>query len=1806
MIKFTTKLFLILAATLLPTGVWGGTVYSLPAAVNGVKTLADNTTYYIGNDTHFNDGYLYIPFGSTVTIQIYSNCSLWRSLSSYTEDGFVIKNEGTLNITGNLNYPTISGGKNSGNGGCIYNSGELNIQRTKIESCRTEGNGGAIYNTSSGIVTLLDCRIGYSSYYNSAVNGAGVYNEGELIIEGGQFNGNTASGQGGAIYQAGGTLTIKSSPVIATNKVGDVINNVYLPTGKTIAIDGVLGSGANIGITVETRGTFTTGSTSASNVSKFFSDIVGVDIVDAGDNNAKIQTQWDELQELLTAAESSGTLQLTRDYTAVAGVDVPLTFTGNVTIDLNGHTIDRGLSSSSAAADGFLVSVASGSSLTINDTGSGGTITGGNVNGNGGAIINAGTLTVSGGTITGNSATGNGGAVFNTGTVTISGGTLSSNSASQGGAIYNNGTLTISSGAIQYNTASTNGGGIYHYNGTLNMSGAPTISGNQKGTADNNVYLASGKTITVNADLTNTTAIGITMAANTGEFTTGLGSYTGDYQNFTSDDNRFLSSASGSETKLQTYWMDLQEKLTAGDVTLTRNYEYLSGFDNAGLTVSENRTLNLGSYKIDRKLSTATENGYVIKVTGGTLTVTGTGQITGGNNSGNGGGILVDGGTLVLSGGKITGNTAALGGGVYNGGTLQMSGAPIVTGNTGGNVYLPDGHSTITLVGTMNGSDGNIGITMQTPGVFTSGMNTYGTTSKFASDNGDYEVAPNGDEATLLSHWAALKATLAKGGTVNLTRDYVAPADGEYLEVPNAKTVTLDLKGHTINRNLTEATADGYVIKVIAGGTLTISDSGTGGTITGGNNSSNADGQRGGGICNLGTVNLQGGVISGNLSVSGGGIYNENTLNISGGTIASNTATTGGGIYNNGATFTMSGAPNIFGNTGGNTYLPTAHSTIAISAALSNTTAIGITMETNGVFTSGLNGKGNATNFASDNSSYGIALNNAGNAIIGTKYTITRDEPNDTYTYMYINGDYTSPTIEAVAGEYVEVTISGDGTYHTIPVSLSYTDGTLSTYPKGGEEYGFNMPDHDVTVTGLCLKGGYCGNANDEDIKYYLDGTTLRFQAKDASSYQMKNYVQNTVPWRDTSTYPYTSVYIPSNITNISNYAFYGSGLASIYVPASVATIGTKAFGFCPYLTAITVDGENTNYKDVDGVLFSKDGTTLYCYPRGKGDASYTIPAGVTTIAEEAFYYNPHLTTIPTSSVTTVGNYAFKGCTHLSSVTLTGIATIGEAVFSGCSSLATLNITGDGSLNIPNNYFYHNTYLQTVSLVNVATIGPSAFNGCSHLTSLTINGTTTIGQQAFSQCTTLSTISLAGVTTISASAFNNCSTLTSITIPSSVTSIDDNAFCWCSGLTTFHIPESVTTFGAGVFMYCQNLESITVHDDNPNYTADDGILYDKSKTKLICYPLAKEGDTYYVPTTVTQFDYNVFLWQTTLKKIIFLHDNSTYPIPSSGGFMSDSESYKAFVKKGLKTTYTTAWGASYSDRIFELDLEQATIEITGYDTYSDGVKYTDYDGNPKTPSVTVTLGGLPLKLKDNPSDPYDYEITSYSNNTAIGTATVNITGHGDFAGTTGAKDFYITRKIVISGATGHYSTYYNFDAVPLTRPSGLRAYKVTGVDFGEGSTTIEEIDYLPAGTPVLLYKSDGYCNGTYHLKATTGDVPSYSANYIGKGENDARDYESLMAGKTAIYVLRGDKFYRAYSGTLPANRCYIANPTAGARAIPDYLEIGEGDGTTGLKSIENGELKIENDNYYDLSGRRVLYPTKGGIYIYNGKKIVIK
>jgi predicted outer membrane repeat protein len=124
----------------------------------------------------------------------------------------------------------------------------------------------------------------------------------------------------------------------------------------------------------------------------------------------------------------------------------------------------------------FEVSEGKGKGKNVTVILSGLTIGNGMVNGNGGGILNNGTLSVSSSILSGNSASDYGGGIANYGPLTVSACALSSNSATYGGGIFNNGTLTVNSSIISGNSASKNGGGIANVN-TLTVSDS-TLSGN--------------------------------------------------------------------------------------------------------------------------------------------------------------------------------------------------------------------------------------------------------------------------------------------------------------------------------------------------------------------------------------------------------------------------------------------------------------------------------------------------------------------------------------------------------------------------------------------------------------------------------------------------------------------------------------------------------------------------------------------------------------------------------------------------------------------------------------------------------------------------------------------------------------------------------------------------------------------------------------------------------------------------------------------------------------------------------------------------------------------------------------------------------------------------------------------------------------------------------------------------------------------------------------------------------------------------------------------------------------------------------
>ena len=170
-----------------------------------------------------------------------------------------------------------------------------------------------------------------------------------------------------------------------------------------------------------------------------------------------------------------------------------------------------------------------------------------------------------------------------------------------------------------------------------------------------------------------------------------------------------------------------------------------------------------------------------------------------------------------------------------------------------------------------------------------------------------------------------------------------------------------------------------------------------------------------------------------------------------------------------------------------------------------------------------------------------------------------------------------------------------------------------------------------------------------------------------------------------------TELVIPSDITEIKSYAFYGcSSLISVTIPDSVTTIGEDAFYGCTGELIVNCNITDAYYYDFKwwdyrSVFYGSEFTSVtigdsvttigdYAFSGCSSLTSVTIPDSVTTIGGSAFYWCQSLTsiTIP-DSVTSIGNSAFISCSSLTSVTIgDSVPTIGISAFEYCSSLTSV------------------------------------------------------------------------------------------------------------------------------------------------------------------------------------------------------------------------------------------------------------------------------------------------------------------------------------------------------------------------------------------------------------------------------------------------------------------------------------------------------------------------------------------------------
>ena len=187
----------------------------------------------------------------------------------------------------------------------------------------------------------------------------------------------------------------------------------------------------------------------------------------------------------------------------------------------------------------------------------------------------------------------------------------------------------------------------------------------------------------------------------------------------------------------------------------------------------------------------------------------------------------------------------------------------------------------------------------------------------------------------------------------------------------------------------------------------------------------------------------------------------------------------------------------------------------------------------------------------------------------------------------------------------------------------------------------------------------YCIKANDivmegdlgDGLSWKIENLTLTISKTGEGSGKMPNIIFDmNQPW-DIYRNLITKVVISKGVKHIGALSFYRCySLANVTIAEDLETIGYMVFMYCNNLVAIDVDGNNNNFKSNNEVLFTKDGKNLIIYPSGK-KGSYSIPLGVETINNQAFYFCLRLTkvTIP-ETVVEIGDQAFGGCDHIDTI----------------------------------------------------------------------------------------------------------------------------------------------------------------------------------------------------------------------------------------------------------------------------------------------------------------------------------------------------------------------------------------------------------------------------------------------------------------------------------------------------------------------------------------------------------------------------
>ena len=384
------------------------------------------------------------------------------------------------------------------------------------------------------------------------------------------------------------------------------------------------------------------------------------------------------------------------------------------------------------------------------------------------------------------------------------------------------------------------------------------------------------------------------------------------------------------------------------------------------------------------------------------------------------------------------------------------------------------------------------------------------------------------------------------------------------------------------------------------------------------------------------------------------------------------------------------------------------------------------------------------------------------------------------------------------------------------------------------------------------------------------------------------------------------SITFPNSMTTIEDFAFDKcTNLENISIPDSVTYIGSNAFDKCTNLKNISIP---------DSVTYIGSNAFAGC----KRFTDIIIPESLTYIGSFAFSNCTSLTTVNYNAVNCEkfsdkiyeGGYSFSpehpfdGCTELKTINIgKKVETIPNCFLYGCDNITSIIIPnsvkkiGDyafmhssvENLEIPEfttsigDYAFAYSNFESSIPDSITYMGKGAFKECKKLVNVTIpKSVTSINGYTFYDCTNLERVIInKGVSTIDFQAFEGCSNLSSITVPDSITRIGVGAFEGCNNIKeiiiadgsqvvesqmivsdtveTIVINDDVSECSVTAFESCYNLKNIEVSENNKNYSDIDGILFNKDKTEILCYPQSRENISYTIPSGVTKIGDGAFI-----------------------------------------------------------------------------------------------------------------------------------------------------------------------------------------------------------------------------------------------------------------------------------------------------------------------------------------------------------